>query len=275
MKTLKIIEDISKNVGLSIHRNKKSNSEEIVLLDFDCKIMELSIINTDELNESHGTAGIGELKIELYNHADFEEISSFCDLKFVVSTNCMYIIMYYLIGGRAIRLENDKIQLFLNSYIKKCLPKKKLNLELLHYQEWVQAWDLLKDKLNIEDLDFGNLLEYAMFNDVIKNGINKKFSKTTCFGFKLSNKITTDTCHIVFSLEEKDNDLVSVGVKVIPRRNGTLQNFSFYNSQYPIQPYSHISDAKKLDKIIKYNLDLYNIVEIDEWAGLINIHKER
>lgn len=124
MKTVKIIEEISKNVGLSIHRNKKSDPEEIVLLDFDCKIMKLSIINTDELNESYGTAGIGELKIELYNHADFEEISSFSDLKFVVGPNCMYIIMYYLIGGRAIRLENDNIQLFLNSFIKKCLPKK-------------------------------------------------------------------------------------------------------------------------------------------------------
>lgn len=155
------------------------------------------------------------------------------------------------------------------------LTEKKLNLELLHYQEWVQAWDLLKDKLNIEDLDFYYLLEYSMFNDIIKNGINKKFSKTTCFGFKLSNKITTDTCHIVFSLEEKDYDMVSIGVKVIPRRNSTLQNFSFYNSQYPIQPYSYISDAKKLYNIIKYNLDFYNIVEIDEWAGLINNHKER
>ena len=95
MKSLKIIEEISNNVGLSIYRNKKSNPDAIVLIDFDCEIMKLSIINTDELNESYGIAGIGELKIELYNHADFEELSSFSDLNFVVSPNCIYIIMYY------------------------------------------------------------------------------------------------------------------------------------------------------------------------------------
>jgi hypothetical protein len=275
MKSLKIIEEISNNVGLSIYRNKKSNPDAIVLIDFDCEIMKLSIINTDELNESYGIAGIGELKIELYNHADFEEISSFSDLKFVVSPNCIYIIMYYLIGGRAIRLENDNIQLFLNSFIKKSLPNKVLNLESENYQEWFQAWNQLKNKLNIEDLDFHNFVKYSVFNDIMKNGINKKFFKTSCFGFRLSSKTTSDTCHIVFSLENKEHDLVSVGVKVIPRRNSTLQNFSFYKSQYPIQPYSHISDAKELEKIIKNNSDFYNIIEIDEWAGLINNHKER
>ena len=124
-------------------------------------------------------------------------------------------------------------------------------------------------------MNFNDFVQYSIFDNIMKNGINKKFFKTSCFGFILSSKITSDTCHIVFSLEDKENDLVSVGVKVIPRRNSTLQNFSFYKSQYPIQPYSQISDAKKLDKIIKYNLDFYNIIEIDEWAGLINNHKER
>ena len=193
----------------------------------------------------------------------------------MLSPNYIFIIQYYLIGGKLIKIEDDNIQFFLYSYIKKNIPNKNLNIELHNYQEWFQAWNKLKDKLNKEELNFNDFVKYSVFNNIMKNGTNKKFSKISCFGFKLSSKINLDTCHIVFSLEDKGNDLVRVGVKVIPRRNRTLQTFSFYNSTYPIQPYTLTSDPIFLDRIISINLDIYNTIEIDEHADFINFYVER
>ena len=273
---MNILDEIIKEFSLTKYTNNKANKNNLLLVDFDTEIISFTITENDELSKSFGLVGMGELKINDYDNSEFDRIDNFGDLHFVLTPNNLFIIEYYLIGGIAQKLTGNEIKQFLKSYISKRLTKKELILDNENYSEWLNFWIQLELLLDIESLTFERFVKFEIFNQIMKNGTKNKFSKAECFGFVCRNKTNKrDTFHVVFSLEPNDQNIVSICIKAINSINSVYQNFLFYNSKYPVQKYSHKNQPQDLSKIIEYNLDYYNIVEIDDYAGFINIHQER
>jgi hypothetical protein len=272
MKALEIITNISNKNNLDIYRDSKSNPEIIYLYDFDYELLKIKLIKKDDLNNTEGIYWKNNFKYKIFDIKEFDEIFYDSELELLISPNYLFIVKYFDIGAEAIKIEINNIQFYINFLISKKRKEKKFTIHDSNYLYWLSEWNNLKNKITFEDENFNNIIKLKVFNNVINNGSKKDFSKTHRFGFKLSSKTYNNILHIIFALEIKEKNSITIGVKIIPEINKTLQNFIFYNSKSPIQNYTYQNDPTNLNKIIKNNLEYYNIIEIDEKAELINLH---
>ena len=265
---------IADQFNFKIISNTQKVPNETSLIDIDYEIMNFSVSKSDEIN----ILKLDDwMKVNVYDYSP-SEISDILNdegLQFIVSPRHLYIIRYYLIGGKCTKVDEKNAEILLKSYLKNKIRNKTLNIELSNYTDWLSVWNLLKNLLNKDSLTFDEIFSLTTFDYVMNNGTTTKFSTTDCFGFLLKGHNYTDSYHVVFSLEENTNNNVSIGVKVIPERDKTLQNFSFYNSKFPTQRYTYKSAPSDLENIIKSILKHNSIVEIDNIAKLINCHIEK
>jgi hypothetical protein len=272
MKALEKITNIFNENNLEIYRDTKSNPEIIYLFDFDYELLKFKLIKEDNLNNSEGIHWENNFKYKILDIKEFDEIFYNSDLELIISPNYLYIVKYFNIGAEGIKIEINNIQFYINFLISKKRKEKKFKIHDSNYIYWLNEWNNLKNKITFEDENFNNIIKLKVFNNIINNGSKNDFSKTHRFGFKLSSTIYKNILHIIFALEIKEKNLINIGVKIIPEINKTLQNFIFYNSKFPIQKYTYQNDPTNLNKIIKNNLEYYNLIEIDEEAELINLH---
>jgi hypothetical protein len=83
----------------------------------------------------------------------------------------------------------------------------------------------------------------------------------------------TDAQKSTFNIADIKNDSLTK-VTIVPVFGAEIKNV-FIDSCWFETPIQQKDIVQKLHVIIKNNSDFYNIIEIDEWAGLINNHKER
>jgi hypothetical protein len=266
---------IADQFNFKIISNTQKVPNEISLIDIDYEIMNFSISKSDEIKNILKSDDWMKVNVYDYSPSEISDILNDEGLQFIVSPRHLYIIRYYLIGGKCTKVDEKNAEILLKSYLKNKIRNKTLNIELSNYTDWLSVWNLLKNLLNKDSLTFDEIFSLTTFDYVMNNGTTTKFSTTDCFGFLLKGHNYTDSYHVVFSLEENTNNNVSIGVKVIPERDKTLQNFSFYNSKFPTQRYTYKSAPSDLENIIKSILKHNSIVEIDNIAKLINCHIEK